>query len=83
MFGEDDEDEDDLAPNAADNAFIDDTELAPDLRVDFTDEGPEGGNPEDAIFDEAEEAAEELARGEVPLPVSMRATEALRGPGEG
>jgi transcription factor SPN1 len=59
MFGEDDEDEDDLAPNAADNAFIDDTELAPDLRVDFTDEGPEGGNPEDAIFDEAEEAAED------------------------
>lgn len=28
------------------------------------------------------EAAEELARGEVPLPVSMRATEALRRPGE-
>lgn len=29
------------------------------------------------------EAAQEVARGEVPLPVAMRATEAIRGPGEG
>jgi transcription factor SPN1 len=56
-FGDDDEDEDqELVPSAADRAFIDDDDVAPDERVDFGDDGDDLG----MTYDEAEEAAEDM-----------------------
>jgi transcription factor SPN1 len=56
-FGDDDEDEDqELVPSAADRAFIDDDDVAPEERVDFGDYGDDQG----LAYDEAEEAAEDM-----------------------
>ena len=55
-FGDNDEDEDqELVPSAADRAFIDDDDVAPEERVDFGDDGDDIGT-----YDEAEEAAEDM-----------------------